>query len=195
MLLRNKRNTAIVIAVVVWLGAWLLYKSLPFSPERALPNEMKDFVLKPDGIVFSYPDHWIGQMTPQGDHGDQEVIAVLLDPAKSLLNIFIARHQFSNQDITEVAAWGTSRISMRFSRYEQKASTPYELDFFSGQVAEYIAWTGSPIETENVHCKDLYFLHKAYGYAFSFCTNESDWIQLSPIFEKIISTIHFQEQK
>jgi hypothetical protein len=195
MLVRNKRSTAIVIAVVVWSGFWLLYKSLPFSPERARPNEMKDFVLEPDGIGFSYPDRWIGQMTPQGDHGDQEVIAVLLDPAKSLLNIFIARQQFSNQDIIKVATWGKSRIPMRFSRYELKASTPYESDSFSGQNVEYIAWTDSPIETENVHCKDLYFLRKEYGYAFSFCTNESDWIQISPIFDKIISTIRFQEQK
>lgn len=196
MRLRKKQSTAIVIAVVVWLGSWLIYNALPFSPHRALPrNEMKDFVLEPDGIGFSYPDQWIGQMTPQGDHGDQEVIAILLDPAKILLNLFVARHQYSNQDITEVAAWGKSRVQMRFSRYELKASTPYESGLFSGRIAEYIAWTGSPIETENVHCKDLYFVRKGYGYAFSFCTKESDWIQISPVFDKIISTIRFQEKK
>jgi hypothetical protein len=196
MLSRKKYSIVIVIALIVWLGSWLLYKALPFGPQSALArNEMKDFVLEPDGIGFSYPDHWIGQLTPQGDHGDQEVIAILLDPAKVLLNLFIARHQFSNQDITEVAAWGKSRVQVRFSRYESNASTPYESGPLSGQMAEYIAWTGSPIETENIHCKDLYFLRQGYGYAFSFCTKERDWSQMSPVFDKIVSTIGFQEQK
>jgi hypothetical protein len=154
---------------------------------------MKNLVLEQDKIEFTYPENWIAQSTPQGDHGDQEVIAVVFAPAKFFLNIVVARKEFNENDISEVAMWGELRAQSRFFSYKQGTRTAYLSEHISGLISEYIARTGSPVETQDVHCKDLYFLHKQDGYAFSFCATETDLIKVSSVFDEMMASIRLLE--
>jgi len=176
------------------LGVLSFISPLPlvsFAP--SISSEMKSFVLEQDNIEFGYPENWIAELTPQGNHGDQEVIAIVLDPREIFLDILVARKQFDNIDISSVAAWGRLRAQARFSRYKLNAQIPYSSEHFSGLIDEYVGGIDSPLETQDAHCKDLYFLHEGRGYAFSFCADESDQIEAFPVFDKVIASIRFLE--
>jgi hypothetical protein len=154
---------------------------------------MKSFVLEQDKIEFLYPDNWIADLTPQGEHGDREVIAFLTAPAPLFENIVVARKEFDGEDVSAVANWGESKAQSRFIRYKMNILIPYSSEQVSGLIREYVDDTGSSLMTKNSYCKDLYFLHQHQGYTFSFCTYESDWDKVSPTFDKIIESIRFLE--
>ena len=184
----------ITIAVTICLGILLLVNPLRFILSTPpVSSEMKSLVLEQDKIEFMYPENWFAHLTPQGNHGDLEVIAIATAPGIGFQNMIVARKQFNNDDLSVVADWSLSRIKSRFVTYEVDIPIPYSSEHFSGLISEYTATTGSPLETQNAHCKDLFFLHEQNGYAFSFCADESDWIELSPIFDEIMASIRSLE--
>lgn len=184
----------LLVAVTFCISLVSLDSLLQFIPLAQNESKgVKQLLLKDDQIEFTYPENWVAQLTPQGNHGDKEVIGVVSVPAKFFLNIIVARKESAGEDASSVADWGLLRAQSRFIHYELISLSDYLSESFSGLISEYIARTGSPLETQNVHCKDLYFTHNQNGYAFSFCTTENDWTEVSSIFDEIISSIRFLE--
>lgn len=59
-----------------------------------LPAETQIFVARQGGFSIKYPQSWVAFETPQGSHGDEDVIAVILVPGRSFPQVYIARHFF-----------------------------------------------------------------------------------------------------
>jgi hypothetical protein len=185
-----------VLALISVLCLAILFSN-PFRflfPPVPISSEMKLFTLEQDKIEFGFPENWFANLTPQGNHGDLEVIAIIVAPVQNFQSVIVARKSFVGATISDVAEWGTSRIKARIPHYKLDSLIDYKSQLFAGSVREYVAYSSSPIDTRNARCKDLYFLHDQNGYAFSFCAKESDWAKVLPLFDKIIASIQFLEK-
>lgn len=176
----------------VLLG-WLIF-ARPFSLftiESPLSMNMVGFEMEQQQIEFVYPENWIVTLTPQGNHDDDEIIALLGNPDDSVfsfLNIQIAKNQ-GLANLTDLAEWGETRAKSRFISYKPSSVTRLSNEYFSGLVREYTSSTGSPFEIEPIRCKDWYFVNKNSGYSFSFCADKSKWIMMSEASSVIIKSI------
>lgn len=156
-------------------------------------NKMIQFNLVEYKMHFLYPENWWASLTPQGNHGDVEVIAFLGARGAEYQNLTVASKHIKSEDISEIGDWGDLRIEDRFARYESQPLVSYSSDEISGLIREYKAYTNSPLEIENAHCKDLYFAHEQNAFSFSFCVDENDWRAMSPVFDRIIDSIEFSK--
>ena len=149
---------------------------LGFGP----PAPMVTFQAKDRNFSISYPENWSAFDTPQGSHGDNEIVAVILIAGQMGSNVTIARRSFPNGDISDVVAWGESRAAIQ-TNYTSISFSPLTDNELGGVVHEYTG-LGSSLYNITRRCQDVYVFAKNTGYDLSFCLDEQDWESLEKIF-------------
>ncbi len=160
---------------------------LGFGP----PAPMILFQMKDKSFTLLYPENWVAAETPQGNHGDIEIIAVIIVSGKQMANITIARKPFPTGNISNVVNWGQSRAAMH-TDHNILSFKPLSDNNLDGLIQEY-TW-GSPSFNKNVtsHCQDVYIFHNADGYALSFCALQQDWPSLMNVYAQIRQSFSIQ---
>lgn len=182
------RLQLILLVLTIWtLVSVLVLIFVPAARKGPLgfgsPAPLKALASKELGFSVSYPGNWTAFETPQGNHGDREVVAVILVAGKVGAYVTIAHRPFLNANIDDVVEWGHSRATSHpgYSLISLRRITGEK----AGGVAEEYVWFSNAQYRQYIHCLDRYVLFKNGGYVLSFCSTERDWLSLAGIFEQM----------
>jgi hypothetical protein len=139
-------------------------------------------------FVIQYPKNWAAFSTPQGNHGDLEVVAFISTPGSFYPpNVFIAHRDFSSSSIADVLQWGQMRAS-RHRDYVPGEAIEHNTTTELGILFDY---SGKEITlgiTEDIRCFDWYTLDGISGYALSFCAKKDQWSEVETVFLNMINS-------
>jgi hypothetical protein len=157
------------------------------SPNR-LPSPMINFMSKKYNFSIDHPESWPAFETPQGNHGDMDVIGIIYVPQNSTTSLIIASRNFEQGRIENVVQWGLDR-AMRCQEFQQRDRGSDTIAGLSGAKFEYtcLKRTNFFLKTfGTVKCTDFYIIKATTGYALSSCALFDQWIDVEPVLEQMI---------
>lgn len=172
----------VFVSIVVWFMNPAARKGpLGFGP----PASMVTFQMSDDSFSISYPQNWTVFETPNGSHGDQDVVAIILVAGHDLANITVARQSFPTGNIDNVVAWGKSRASTH-QDHKSISINPFTDNNLDGYIYEYL-WTHDSLVTNTITsiCHDIYIFKNNTGYSLSFCSTDKDRLSLENTYEEM----------
>jgi len=184
----SRSRLAIALASLIFVALVITIQYFQLSShETQQPFDMVVFEAKRAGFTIRFPENWTAMETPQGAHGDQEIVAVLLPAGRSFPQLYVARNTFSNPNMDAVASWGESRAKLR-NGYQEFSLFKLNTDYHTGLARDY-SWENPTIfGLKVIRCKDWYVLKESIGYDLSFCADQVDWSRYEPVFEKMIES-------
>lgn len=189
----TKFKSALFLAFLILSLLFLLVGIKPL-PERATPFSFgveaptTQHLFEKDNLSISYPNSWSLHLTPSGNHGDNNVMALIYVPWHSAPQIVIFSKPFTSNKLSDVVKWREEKLHAA-NGYKIISSSTLATE----AIAEYSYNSQSILGNYTIHCKDLHILKDATGYIFSFCSYAKDWEKLSDTFSKIIDSIHILE--
>jgi hypothetical protein len=185
-------TTKLIIAVILLIIVLnLMYRlivpqSSPFGV--GLPAAMTTFAGQHEHFSIDVPESWTILETPQGSHGDIEIIAGISVPWHTWPKGRIARSTFLDGNVDQVAMWGRRRAERR-DGYELASIEPTGVGGLDGLLHEYSWESYSPIlGTITIQCWDAYVLYDTSGYAVSLCAEQQEWSQTQEVFQQMIGS-------
>jgi hypothetical protein len=157
------------------------------SPNRS-PSPMINYVSKKDTFSIDHPESWPAFETPQGNHGDLDVIGIIYNPENTTTSLIIASRNFDQGGIENVVQWGLDRAK-RCQEFEQKDQKSYNISGLEGVRSEYTCLKKTDFFSNtfgSVKCIDYYFIKGITGYALSSCALIDQWGEMGPIFDQMI---------
>lgn len=166
--------STIISILILWLNPVFRKGPAGFGP----PSKMTNFQASDGSFSISYPENWTVFETPDGNHGDKEVISAILVAGHQIANLTMARQSFPEGNIDSLISWGQSRAS-KHDAYSSNSINPWKGINEAGFVNDYL-WAqynflGTAIFS---HCQDVYILKNEIGYSLAFCSSEKDWQDL-----------------
>jgi len=184
-----------VFAIVLALNLVFFALALAIDPSRrigpfglGLPAQMSTFIIESADGSISYPKSWVAVLTPQGNHGDSEIIAVIGVPGRGLPSVTVAQKTLSDPTLTAVVMWGESRAASKSSYVALSSGFSGSIP---GIVREYQYVVITLFGESLVHCRDLYVLHDSIGLSLSFCAEETDWEEVVGTIDEMILSFKF----
>jgi hypothetical protein len=183
-----------IISILISVGLFLL----KFLTQTGIfgigqPTTMRTFTAKEFHFSIQYPDDWSAIETPQGNHGDAEVAAIILPFGRSFPQVLITTRSFPNGTIDQVASWEMVRATKK-PGYSSTSLSNSNTSRFGGFIHEY-TWTNKTlIGAITIHCQDWYILNGQAGYVLSFCAEDQDWSNLSNLFRDMIKSFDIQKE-
>lgn len=166
-MLRNRSISSLraflLIIIFIGIAIWCVISMIVEPSNRigpfglGIPSTMREYILEQQQLAVYFPHGWNILLTPQGNHGDTEVIAIIVVPWHSLPNVKIMNKPFNISDVSLVADWGETRLQSDFS-YQSASLTSYNSVYFSGLLREYTITRKLLFFVEEIHCLDLYIL-------------------------------------
>jgi hypothetical protein len=185
---QQKIYASLILIFVISLVIILFFPESRTGPlGLGLPAETRVFMAKQGGFSITYPQSWVTFETPQGSHGDEDVIAVILVPGRSFPQVYIARHFFSEGNISQVTAWGKIRARKR-SGYVEVSVSDLSTPHLQGVIREYLWYESTPFSHIEIRCKDWYVLKHNMGYDLSFCAESKDWQQFDGVVNEMVKS-------
>jgi hypothetical protein len=184
-----------MIALLILLAFCLLpaVQILLFPSKRTgpfgigLPSPMVQYSSQKGDFSIKYPKSWGLEETPDGAHGDSEIVAVILVPGRSFPQVYIAHKLFPDKDMNKVTLWGQSRAKDR-CKCAQNSAVYSDTLYFHGITQEY-SWINKTIFASiTISCRDWYVLYNTDGYALSFCAYQSHWPQVDSVFREMMNS-------
>ena len=188
-----KKLYILITTISIFLSFIILF-SYPNSIKGPIgsniPSKVVVFMADDKRFSFLYPSNWIASSLSGGNHGDDEIIAIVTASGYSMANVNIARHRFQNESISNIFEWG-----------ELRAKKNHEFSLISRSLINQIesieyTWT-SPVLFSDLqvlsHCQDYYLQNKLDGYVVSYCAKEKNWLYLKSFFAEIQKSFSFQE--
>lgn len=142
------------------------------------PAKMTTFNAFDGSYSISHPANWTAFNTPQGNHGDTEVIAIITVSGHQMANLTISRQNLPDQTLDEVINWGQSRAE------KHSGFTPVELIEISNINYDVYSfnyyWSSTNVWKKEllIYCQDFYILNQNTGYSLAYCSKEKDWPEL-----------------
>ena len=169
----------LLIIIFVSVMNLILFPSLRKGPLGfGPPAKMTTFIAFDGSYSISHPANWTAFNTPQGNHGDTEVIAIITVSGHQMANLTISRQYFPDKTLDEVINWGQSRAEKHngFTPVELKEISNINYDVYSFNYY----WSSTNVWGDEllIHCQDFYTLYYETGYILSFCSKEKDWPDL-----------------
>jgi len=155
-----------------------------------LPSGYEVFTSKLGKFTMKYPASWVAVETPQGSHGDGEIIAAILVPGRSFPQVYIARRFLANSDIDNIVAWGKGRAMIRNGYYEI-SSLEIKTPYVGGMLHEFSWQDPSFFGQVDLQCKDYYLPRGDTGYAISFCAETKQWEVIENVVSEMINSFMF----
>jgi hypothetical protein len=151
-----------------------------------LPSPMVHFVSKKFNFSIDHPESWRAFETPQGNHGDLDVIGMVYVP-RNPTTFEIASRNFDREGIDNVVQWGLDRAK-RCQEFKQIDRKSYHILGFEGVRSEYTCSK----TLGSVKCIDYYFIKGSTGYALSSCATKDQWDEVGPIFDQMIRSFSLE---
>lgn len=185
--LNNLSLWIVIICLVVLVAIGSLVLNL-YGPaiSRQKPVEYAEMTLNSEGISFSYPKDWKAFVSPDGEHGDKEVIGGITVLGHPWPFVIIAKAPPDINKINDAINWGENRINGIFN---ELSLTFMEIDDNTRAIRLYLRDSHLFFATISLKCKDLYLNSAGNWYAITFCAREKDWNAYSDIFDFMQSSI------
>lgn len=177
-----KRQIILLIAIICTFASIIILVVNPAARKGPLgfgpPAPMVTFQMSDDSFSISYPENWTVFETPQGNHGDHEVVAIILVAGHQIANVTVARQSISAGNINDVVNWGQARAAIH-EGYKSSSVDPFTVNNLGGYIHEY-SWSHASLFENSIlsSCQDVYALKNNIGYSVSFCSSEKDWRSL-----------------
>jgi hypothetical protein len=186
--LQLRNRILVTILLVPFLVGYLFFvlNTTASIPEDT--SQYKEFTFQNGNISMYYPGDWIPGETPNGNHGDNETIALILVPGKASPHIGVAETSVSVRNINEVAIWGEYRSKSR-GRYKEIQFYREVINSNEVIVREYLRTVDTLFGESTSKCRDVYFYIKNSGFSFSFCAYDREWERFAPVFDYMINSI------
>ena len=154
-----------------------------------LPSSLVKYTSKTENFTIVHPGSWPVYETPQGNHGDIEVFAIINPPGRSFPHMILAKKLFPGENLNDVAKWGVERAKLlsteNFIEISLESRT---INNVTGYLHDYFFSAPGIFEERHYHCNDLYFLENSLGYDLSFCSEEEDWDEVNNIFFQMVES-------
>jgi len=151
-----------------------------------LPAPMENYKGKHTNFSIDFPESWVIYETPQGNHGDQDVIAGIGVPGRSFPHVFLYKRNFLKNDKSELLSWGESKVKDDNKFIDLK---PFNTTKYSGEMREYTREDKSYFQTITfISCNDYLMFEKQIGYMISFCAESKQWTEVKNTFNLMIES-------
>jgi hypothetical protein len=179
----------IMVITLISIIRPLFLPSLRFGPFGiGLPAPLKTYTGKYFSFSIKYPSNWIIFETPNGNHGDHEVIATVQVPGRSWPFLAIASRRFIDGNINQVSNWGYQRIN-NLTDLREVSLAPFTTTYYHGFVRDYLWTDNDPLFGQiNVESKDYYILDDNKGYILSFSSEQEKWGDVDAIFLEMVNS-------
>jgi hypothetical protein len=190
-----------ILFAVLTLGCVISIAQLLIFPSRrtgllgiGLPSQMETFSGKDVRFVINYPSSWVVSELPNGNHGDQEVFASILNPGWWMPSVWFARNVFETDDLDRVAEWGEARLLMKPDDYSSTSLTSIQTSALNGLLQQY-TWSSESdlLGQTQIKCEDLYVTNNGIGYAVSFCSEDKDWQRVQEVFQQMMDSFALRQ--
>lgn len=196
-LFQNKLLWIIVVFAMIIIATFLLlmnftnfYSTLTLK-EDSLSSKLKDYHSQSGNFDILYPEQLVPGDTPQGNHGDLEVTAVITNFLSSPY-IEVSKKVFSGGTMDNVLNWGIKRAQSQ-KGFQDIGYKQYSTSNYFGYTEEYSRSLENLWGKREFHCVDWYYLSETnkVGYDFSFCVDQQNWDKALNIFLTMIESIKF----
>jgi hypothetical protein len=138
-----------------------------------------------NGFSIDYPSNWTALELPNGNHGDSEVIALLVAPNHILPAVEIARKSFS-MTVDEVVNWGEERITKRFKK-DVELGDVKKIDKNDSIIAKRIYTSG--LRSENpLNSYEFYIAREDDSLILSFNATQTQFEKVKTCFDTMIDS-------
>jgi hypothetical protein len=139
------------------------------------------------------PSAWGTVDTPNGNHGDKEVLMVVTSLGSQPL-LEVSNSKLSSIDFDQVLNWGKQRIEEHGNYLLVSSSDHLTQQQFAGKLLEYSQERRDFLgNSQTFHCLNWYTFRESTAYSFSFCSDQSRWNDLKEIFVKMMDSIVFEQ--
>ena len=149
---------------------------------------MINYDKKQSSFSLSYPESWIVSETPNGNHGDQDVIATILVPGRSWPKIVIEKVVLPQGGLEGLAKYEEDKIHKE-QIISQMTMDRFKTPNLDGLMRDYMWQTSSWwFRSIIIRCEDYYTIQDNYGYTLSFCAEKVQWAEVEKTFNEIIES-------
>ena len=137
-----------------------------------IPAQMTTYEGKLFPFSFQYPESWVVSETPEGNHGDLDIITTILVPGRSWPKVVIEKIDLTHEDVEGPANYEEGKIK-KGKNIVQITLDQFKTTNLNGLIREYTWRTNSwIIENLVVRCNDYYVKQNSLGYTISFCAEQ-----------------------
>jgi hypothetical protein len=138
------------------------------------------------------PSVWGVVDTPNGNHGDKEVLMVVTSLGSQPL-LEVSSANLPDKSLEQLLIWGEQRID-KYGSYSLFSDSDYSIgQEYSGKLLEYSQKRKDFIGNDQIfHCINWYTFRESVAYRFSFCSERNKWDNLRDIFIKMMGSIVFE---
>jgi hypothetical protein len=154
-----------------------------------LPSPMENYVSKKGQFEIEHPISWIVSETPNGSHGDLDIIAEITVPGRSFPHVTISMHSFRAGDISNVVDWGISRAENKDS-YKLMSLEAFNSEKYDGFLHVYNWASETILGSDEIDCKDWYIIKGEIGYSLSFCSQPQQKGLVEEVFQVMIKSFY-----
>ena len=177
-MIKNK-SFKIIFVVVVLISCLISILQMiwkrpgPFG--IGLPAPMEERQGPHFNFSIKLPKDWSLIETPDGSHGDKDIIAVILPSGRSFPQVIIYSREFPDEDRTQLLAWGENKADAK-TGYKQISLTTFKTSRYSGEVRNYSLLIERTIPPPRaILCNQYQFFDENIGYILACCADEKDW--------------------
>lgn len=150
-----------------------------------IENEWRTLTSSSNGFSINYPPTWTGLELPNGNHGDLEVVAMLISPSNIFPGVLIARKEVLGLTVQDVAKWGENRITTKYSQYQLDELQDLKLNEQTLLTRTYITDANTSL---TVKSKDVYIARGKDGIILTLRSKESEYEDAVKIFDAIVKS-------
>lgn len=157
-----------------------------------LPSPMVQYISEYGHFSIDRPERWNAFDTPQGNRGDQDVIA-FISSGPSSASVFVAVKNFPDGTIEQVAEWGETRASME-PGYTLIALEPFQISHYEGLVRKYTRSVDIPLlGLKTDYFEDRYVLQDGRGFIISFRASQELWPDVADTYWQMMESFTILE--
>lgn len=189
----------------IMLGIFLVILVLPLCIGNSISNAAKlyrrydpHYLLEMDKRInergkfsISVPEIWEATNTPEGNHGDKDVLMIVSALGSQPL-LEVASTNIADKSLEQIITWGKQRIG-KYGRYVLMSESGYSIrDAYDGILLEYSQERKDFFGNQQTfRCINWYTSRESVAFSFSFCVENSKWDTLDEVFIEMLNSIVF----
>jgi hypothetical protein len=147
----------------------------------------EEFLVEQNPVKIQVPSDWVTISTPEGSHGDINIIGII-EPLRGPYAAITIEKTQPVINMTSLLSWAETRAK-EGGKYTNVSSNEILLNGNESVVREYILTYTTLFGETSDQCRAFHLLREEIGYVITFCADTNGEQQYSEIFEFMASTI------
>ncbi len=154
-----------------------------------IPAKLMHYTSKNGDFSIVHPSTWPISETPNGEHGDMEVFAIINPGGRSFPRMVLAKKTFTGNNLQDVVKWGEERAQqLSISDYREVYLESQSINSFTGYIRLYTFKSSGIFGDRGYICRDWYFIDNSIGFDLSSCSEQKNWDKTNSIFMQMIQS-------